>query len=124
MLRQLNTKSIVIASLISIATVWTVLVALNMNTTLKNTARIAALEAHDAQQDSKFDVESNTYDLRLTQLERFVFGTLTEEVSKSQEAKTPARKTPEPWSRNRDEELRRRLTELEKWRLSHDEIKK
>lgn len=121
MLRQLNTKSIVIASLISICTVWTLLVAISMNTTLKNSARITAMEAHMTELQGKFEVESNMYDLRLSQLERFVFGTLTEEVSKTQESKDTRRTITTPhWDKNRDEELRKRIAELEKWRLQHD----
>jgi hypothetical protein len=112
MLREINTKSIVIAVSIVAVTAWTTFAGTRLLVTYSLDRRLTALEL-------ELEVLKNqtAAQVRQTQFLYDLLADVTFDATTAMTPPVPAKAKVEAWQQNRNEEFRRRLLALEQWRL-------
>lgn len=125
MFRSINRVSIFVALSITIITAWTMFVGSRLLTTYKLQSQISTQELQIEQMRTQIELFDKIHEIRLEGLEREVFGEHdpATPIVIGPEKPTVIHKV-EPWQKNRDEELRKRIKALEEWRLQQDGLPK
>jgi hypothetical protein len=118
MLRSINRWSILVAVTLMVLTAvvvgWTTYVASRLVITYTLDTREKLLEVQVSDLRSKLSTEQAVQNVRIEQLERFVF----EDLAGARPSVIDG--GPQAWQKNRDADLRRQLRDLQLWRLKVD----